>query len=170
MLGHDTANCIVTQASRGVQQGPQHDPQPNYCMHGLAAGGESRYNSLYRGWGRPLVSQYGAARLRYSVATRQQHAMTRRCASIVGIESRYNFLYRDRRGRQHGLRHDQFALRHGRARPRYGALRATTRHPARCVHPAWVQHARGLGAVRVQPGFLGCAPCALDPVLTHALF
>ena len=68
--------------------------------------GESRYNSLYHGWGRPLVSRYSAARLRYSaatrkqrVATRKQHATTRCYDTARGkIWVAIQFLYLDRRG------------------------------------------------------------------------
>ena len=50
-------------------------------------------------------------------------------------------------------------LRHDTQAPRYGALRPTTRLPARAVRMAWAQCARSLG--------LGCASCAPNPVLTQ---
>ena len=92
VLGHDTANCIVTQgvghAAGGHNIASNPTTRPTLAQGRAAARaqaawpwGELRYNSLYHGWGRPLVWRYGAARLRYSAATRR----------VAGVGSRYSF-------------------------------------------------------------------------------
>ena len=171
-------DCIVTQGSWGVQQGAT--IRPTTLRHDLTiqlAGaatrqayaqgqaararaawpwGESQYNSLYSGWGRPLVSRYGAARLRYNTATR--------CA--VGIKSRYDICIGTRGRRQQRCNTAACAA----------TLPGTTtiwrqcapRHGSVC--PATRRSARGQGAVQARPvrslGH-GCVHCSLDPVLTQ---
>ena len=69
--------------------------------HSLARG-ESRYKICIVAGGRPFVSQYSAAGLRYSAATGHQHAatrpairpsvcVTRHAVRAVGFGLRYNF-------------------------------------------------------------------------------
>ena len=68
----------MTQPTRATTRPACAQRRAAACMCTAWPWGESRYNSLYRGWGQPLVSRYGAARLRYSAATRQQRAVRRR--------------------------------------------------------------------------------------------
>ena len=169
-LSHDTMDCIMTQGAGGCSRGPRHGqealrhgpmtrPARGHDTAGLLVGasgararvawpwGDSRYNGLYRGWGRPLCHNMGSdtgcdtaqqrpATRRWSVATHAAARVTRRAARAwVAIQ----FLYRDRKGRRqgsvcerhglrhdsvctrHGLRHSQCALRHDWVRPRYDA-------------------------------------------------
>ena len=113
VLGHDTTNCIVTQAHRGVHGQARHGQQrvttrPRYDQealrhdrlargasgsaraHGLAAGGESRYKFCFMAKGRPCVATQRATRLGYDT---QHPAICRRSAVIraSGTGSRYNF-------------------------------------------------------------------------------
>ena len=114
---------------------------------------------IQRARGCDTVQQRPVTRRR-SVVTRAAAHATQRVVHMTGIELRYNFLYHDRGTTALALRyssmcerHDRCVLRHD---PRHDALCATTR---RCAH--------GLGTVRVRLGSFGCAPYALNPVLTQ---
>ena len=126
----------------------------------------SRDTNIVSWLGATVMSQYGAAGLRYNTATWQQSAATRptiqpgvratrRVLRTAGVGSRYSFCNvtggssrHDSMSARQGLRHRQYVLRHGQARPRHGACAATTRLRER--------RARGLFA---QPGPWVCALC-----------
>ena len=70
------------------------------------------------------TAQQGCDTVQQCPATRAAAGATRRAMRAAGIESRYNFLYRDRGAKaaalrhgsvcaRHDMRHNQCALRHG---------------------------------------------------------
>ena len=161
-LSHDTRNCFVTQQSWVQQQGRRHgQPHPRYghgngwlraracgsaCAHDLAS-------KVCRDTIRCIVTG-GAARLRYGrghgLATRP------RCATI----RRWGLQHT----RQHATRHacmtlvlgvSRYRLRHGQPGLRHHRPQSLCARPGRCAR-----------AVCEQPGSVGCAPCAPNPVLT----
>ena len=107
------------------------------------------------------MSQYGAARLRYSTATWQQRAATRSAIRpgerAAGFGSRYNFCIVI----EEGLGHGHCALRHAYDMVELGhdttPVHATTR---RCAH--------GLGVVRVRRARDLCAVWAIGVCTVHS--
>ena len=102
--GHDTANSLATRATtrpRGLVTWPA-------CGRGKqqrartwpGRWGVSRYKWLYHDRrGRPGVvveCSRGCDTAQQRPVTRHKNAVTRVATSVVRIESRYNFLYRDR--------------------------------------------------------------------------
>ena len=121
--------------------------------HCIVAGGD-RYVSIWRS--RVAIQHCDmAAECRDTAYNTSRLLATRRAMRTAGVGSRYSFCiviggsspHGIMRARQ-GLRHRQYVLRHGQARPRHGACAATTRLRER--------RARGLFA---QPGPWVCALC-----------